>query len=103
MLMVLIGSQLKIPMGKWWEADGVRKSLSNPKDLDLDLKLRVKFPVLFVVILKPRFSVFGTMARFAGKGALRATRVENEQARVIVVGWDPLSTKTALYWGPDCT
>ena len=36
------------------------------------------------------------MARFAGKGALRATRVENEQARVIVVGWDPLSTKTAL-------
>ena len=41
------------------------------------------------------------MARFAGKGALRATRVENEQARVIVVGWDPLSTKTALYWGPD--
>ena len=41
------------------------------------------------------------MARFAGKGALRATRVENEQARVIVVGWDPLSTKTALYWGPS--
>ena len=41
------------------------------------------------------------MARFAGKGALRATRVENEQARIIVVGWDPLSTKTALYWGLD--
>ena len=46
MLMVLIGSQLKIPMGKWWEADGVRKSLSNTKDSDLDKKLRYIFPVL---------------------------------------------------------
>ncbi len=54
-------------------------------------------------LLSRDFRLFGTMARFAGKGALRATRVENEQARVIVVGWDPLSTKTALYWGPDCT
>ena len=46
MLMVLIGSQVKIPIGKWWEADGVGKSLSNPKDLDLDKKLRYIFPVL---------------------------------------------------------
>ena len=54
-------------------------------------------------LLSRDFRLFGTMARFAGKGALRATRVENEQARVIVVGWDPLSTKTALYWGLDRT
>ena len=33
-------------MGKWWETDGVGKSLSNPKDLDLDKKLRYIFPVL---------------------------------------------------------
>ncbi len=46
MLMVLIGSQVKIPIGKWWEADGVGKSLSNPKDLDLDKKLPYIFPVL---------------------------------------------------------
>ena len=46
MLMVLIGSQAKIPIGKWWEADGVGKSLSNPKDLDLDSKLRYIFPIL---------------------------------------------------------
>ena len=44
MLMVLIGSQLKIPIGKWWEADGVGKSLSNPKDYDLDWKPRLQFP-----------------------------------------------------------
>ena len=44
MLMVLIGSQVKIPIGKWWEADGVGKSLSNPKDYDLDTKLRTQFP-----------------------------------------------------------
>ena len=44
MLMVLIGSQLKIPIGKWWEADGVGKSLSNTKDLDLDWKPRGQFP-----------------------------------------------------------
>ena len=43
------------------------------------------------------------MARFGGKGALRASRVENDCARIIVVGWDPLSTKTALYWGLDRT
>ena len=46
MLMVLMGSQLKIPIGKWWEADGVWKSLSNPKDLDLDKKIRYIFPIL---------------------------------------------------------
>ena len=44
MLMVLMGSQVKIPIGKWWEADGVGKSLSNPKDLDLDKKLTIYFP-----------------------------------------------------------
>ena len=44
--MVLMGSQLKIPIGKWWEADGVGKSLSNPKDLDLDKKLLYISPVL---------------------------------------------------------
>ena len=44
MLMVLMGSQLKIPIGKWWEADGVGKSLSNTKDLDLDWKPRGQFP-----------------------------------------------------------
>ena len=27
---------VKLNIGKWWEADGVGKSLSNPKDLDLD-------------------------------------------------------------------
>ena len=37
-------------MGKWWEADGVGKSLSNPKDLDLDNKLRYIFPILIFVI-----------------------------------------------------
>ena len=36
--------------------------------------------VLFVVIVKLLSRLFGPMARFAGKGALRATRVENERA-----------------------
>ena len=31
-------------IGKWWEADGVGKSLSNPKDLDPEDT--VYFPVL---------------------------------------------------------
>ena len=44
MLMVLMRSQLKIPIGKWWEADGVGKSLSNPKDYDLDRKPIRQFP-----------------------------------------------------------
>ena len=33
-------------MGEWWEADGVGKSLSNPKDLDLDWKLLYILPIL---------------------------------------------------------
>ena len=33
-------------MGKWWEADGVGKSLSNPKDSHLDSKLRYILPLL---------------------------------------------------------
>ena len=45
MLMVLMGSQVKIPIGKWWEADGVGKSLSNPKDYDLDKKPIDNFPI----------------------------------------------------------
>ena len=44
MLMVLMGSQVKIPIGKWWEADGVGKSLSNPNDFDLDKKPIRQFP-----------------------------------------------------------
>ena len=85
--MVLIGSQVKIPTGKWWEADGVGKSRSNPEDYELDSKLSAQFPYSYFQIGNAIVKVYhyglGTKVKFSKS----LCSVSVKRGRIVPGGW----------------